>query len=243
STRPKAQATSPSRSPSSTAPRRLKPRRHLSPSFSRRKVRNWLPRRATSRFWKALPLLRACRRCPKSSSCLSTPTQPSLPTKSSGRSSSTFSAVNPLPLSASMPAQRHREVALSVFSRFTGQNAVLVLLTLLVGTIAVAPLGRLALSALLDGDGFAVERLTKLFSRPQTSAALVNTLIIATLSTIASLVIGVVFAVVMVFPDLRHKSALVFAFVLPLMIPPQVTAMAWIQAFSPSSPVLGMLGM
>ena len=142
-----------------------------------------------------------------------------------------------------MPAQRHREVALSVFSRFTGQNAVLVLLTLLVGTIAVAPLGRLALSALFDGDGFAVERLTKLFSRPQTSAALVNTLIIATLATLASLIIGVVFAVVMVFTDLKHKSALVFAFVLPLMIPPQVTAMAWIQAFSPSSPVLGMLGM
>lgn len=142
-----------------------------------------------------------------------------------------------------MPAQRRREVALSIFSRFTGQNAVLVLLTLLVGTIAVAPLVRLAISALFDGDGFAVERLTKLFSRPQTSAALVNTLIIATLSTIASLVIGVVFAVVMVFTDLKHKSALVFAFVLPLMIPPQVTAMAWIQAFSPSSPVLGMLGM
>lgn len=134
-------------------------------------------------------------------------------------------------------------MALSVLSRFTVQNAVLVMLTLLVATIAVAPLGRLALSAVFDGDGLAVERLSQLFSRPQTSTALINTVIIAVLATLTSLLIGIVFAIVMVFTDLRGKSALVFAFVLPLMIPPQVTAMAWIQAFSPSSPVLGMVGM
>lgn len=134
-------------------------------------------------------------------------------------------------------------MALSISSRFTPQNITLILLTILVGTIAIAPLGRLTISALFDGDGLAIERISKLFARPQTSSALVNTMFIALLSTLASLVIGIFFAIVMVFTDLRYKSALVFAFVLPLMIPPQVTAMAWIQAFSPSSPILGALGL
>lgn len=142
-----------------------------------------------------------------------------------------------------MQPKRHREVALTGSNWFTGQNIVLLLLTLLVGVIAVAPLGRLSLSALFDADGLATERLAKLFSRTQTGAAIINTLVIAGFATLASLVIGIIFAVVMVFTDVKHKSALVFAFVLPLMIPPQVTAMAWIQAFSPSSPVLGMLGL
>lgn len=151
--------------------------------------------------------------------------------------------VNPLQLHTEIQPTRHREVAQTVFSRFTGQNIVLLILTLIVATIAIAPLARLSVSALFDADGLAVERLSKLFARPQTATALINTLIIASLATLASLAIGIVFAVVMVFTDLKYKSALVFAFVLPLMIPPQVTAMAWIQAFSPSSPVLGMLGL
>lgn len=151
--------------------------------------------------------------------------------------------VNPLHSLVKLNPKRHQEVALTGSSWFSVQNTVLLLLAILVGTIAVAPLGRLAISGLFDADGLAIERLTKLFSRPQTAVALTNTLVIAGLATLVSLVIGILFAVVMVFTDLKHRSALVFAYVLPLMIPPQVTAMAWIQAFSPSSPVLGMFGL
>jgi len=102
---------------------------------------------------------------------------------------------------------------------------------------------RLAQAALFDDGGLAVARLAKLFSRPQIGAALWNTIQISLASTLVSLLVGTIFAVIMVQTDLGGKSALVFAFVLPLMIPPQVTAMAWIQAFSPSSPVLGVLGL
>ncbi len=127
--------------------------------------------------------------------------------------------------------------------RISSERIVLALLALLILSVSVAPMLRLAQAALLDDDGLAIERLTKLFLRPQTGAAIWNTIQISLTSTLVSLLVGTIFAVIMVQTDLRGKSALVFAFVLPLMIPPQVTAMAWIQAFSPSSPVLGLLGL
>ncbi|QEU08558.1 ABC transporter permease [Paracoccus yeei] len=127
--------------------------------------------------------------------------------------------------------------------RFSSESIVLALLAVLILSVSVAPMLRLAQAALFDDGGLAVERLAKLFSRPQTGAAIWNTVQISLASTLVSVLVGTIFAVIMVQTDLRGKSALVFAFVLPLMIPPQVTAMAWIQAFSPSSPVLGLLGL
>ncbi len=135
------------------------------------------------------------------------------------------------------------------FSRFVPsrltpvQIAIVAALALLVLTVSVAPVLRLVQAALFDEGAFASARLAKLFLRPQTAVAVLNTLQIALFSTVIALVIGTAFAVIMELSDLRGKSALVFAFVLPLMIPPQVTAMAWIQAFSPSGPLLGLVGL
>lgn len=127
--------------------------------------------------------------------------------------------------------------------RLSSESIVLALLAVLILSVSVAPMLRLAQAVLFDDGGLAVERLAKLFSRPQTGAAIWNTVQISLASTLVSVLVGTIFAVIMVQTDLRGKSALVFAFVLPLMIPPQVTAMAWIQAFSPSSPVLSLLGL
>ena len=43
--------------------------------------------------------------------------------------------------------------------------------------------------------------------------------------------------------DIRGRNAFVFCFVLPLMIAPQVVALAWLQLFGPSSPLLKLLGL
>ena len=115
------------------------------------------------------------------------------------------------------------------FSRFVPsrltpvQIAIVAALALLVLTVSVAPVWRLVQAALFDEGAFASARLAKLFLRPQTAVAVLNTLQIALFSTVIALVIGTAFAVIMELSDLRGKSALVFAFVLPLMIPPQVT--------------------
>jgi iron(III) transport system permease protein len=42
--------------------------------------------------------------------------------------------------------------------------------------------------------------------------------------------------------DIRFRAALVFCFILPLMIPPQVATLAWISTFGPTNPVFELLG-
>lgn len=47
----------------------------------------------------------------------------------------------------------------------------------------------------------------------------------------------------MALTDIRAKSALVFCLMIPMMIPPQITALAWMQVTGPSSVLLKTLGL
>jgi ABC-type Fe3+ transport system permease subunit len=49
-------------------------------------------------------------------------------------------------------------------------------------------------------------------------------------------------ALVVSLTDIRARGAFVFCFVLPLMIAPQVTALAWLQVTGTSSPLLNLFG-
>ncbi|MEM9782813.1 MAG: iron ABC transporter permease [Pseudomonadota bacterium] len=62
-------------------------------------------------------------------------------------------------------------------------------------------------------------------------------------SAIAALIIGTALALAIGLSDVRLKGPLVFVLLLPMMIPPQVTAIAWVQALGPGSPVLNWLGL
>ncbi|WP_242390329.1 ABC transporter permease [Polymorphum gilvum] len=63
------------------------------------------------------------------------------------------------------------------------------------------------------------------------------------LSALAATLLGTVLALAVGLTDVRLKGPLVFCLLLPMMIPPHVTAIAWIQALGPSSPVLKTLGL
>jgi len=73
--------------------------------------------------------------------------------------------------------------------------------------------------------------------------ALINSLDSASISALIALVLGVALALALALTDVRGKRILVFLILLPMMIPPHVTAIAWTQTFGPSSPVLGLLGL
>jgi len=60
--------------------------------------------------------------------------------------------------------------------------------------------------------------------------------------TLFALAIGGVVALVVSLTDVRARNAFVFCFVLPMMIAPQVVALAWLQLFGPASPLLKALG-
>ncbi|MGF6174308.1 ABC transporter permease [Ensifer sp. 4252] len=79
-------------------------------------------------------------------------------------------------------------------------------------------------------------------TEPATYAAIRNTLITATGGMLISLLIGALFAFAVALTDIRGKLTLSFAFMLPMMIPPQVTALAWVEMTGPASPLLKTLG-
>ena len=66
-------------------------------------------------------------------------------------------------------------------------------------------------------------------------------------SSVASAAIATVFgtalALVIGLTDVRAKGPLIFLMLLPMMIPPHVTAIAWIQALGPGSPLLNLFGL
>ncbi|MBY5591362.1 iron ABC transporter permease [Rhizobium leguminosarum] len=104
--------------------------------------------------------------------------------------------------------------------------------------LSVLPLARLAMvgmAAFADGGVIDVLSEASLWS------ATYCTLVTAILGTIISLVIGCLFAFLLTLTDIRAKGLLSFLFVLPMMIPPQVTALAWVQMSGPSSPLLKAL--
>lgn len=110
--------------------------------------------------------------------------------------------------------------------------------------IAVCLLSGLPLARLLyAGLRFSIEgRATGLFAEPSTWFAIRNTLMTATAGMMISVLLGATFAFVVTLTDIRAKGFFSFAFVLPMMIPPQVTALAWVQMSGPASPLLKTLG-
>ncbi|MBU2980612.1 iron ABC transporter permease [Lentibacter algarum] len=107
--------------------------------------------------------------------------------------------------------------------------------------IALGPVARLLLEGIGFGDGFTTEHLTTVLARPSTGTALKHSLITAGGGTLLSVLIGSTFAYLVALTDIRGKGALVFCLMIPMMIPPQITALAWMQMAGPSSTILKVL--
>ena len=142
-------------------------------------------------------------------------------------------------LASAMPGERRQLPAF----RIEAETLALVLLVAFVTAMSIAPLARLVLAALAPQGVLDLSHAWDVLARPKVFVAALNSLNVALLSTLFAVVVGAFAAILTVHCNMRFKAAWVFGFVLPLMIPPQVTALAWVQAFSPTSPVLGLLGM
>lgn len=122
-------------------------------------------------------------------------------------------------------------------------DRLLPLLVLPVALIALGPILRLLLEGIGFGDGFTISHLTTVLTRPSTGTALQHSLITAGGGTLLSIFIGAAFAYLVALTDIRGKGALVFCLMVPMMIPPQITALAWMQMTGPSSTILKLLGL
>ncbi len=124
-----------------------------------------------------------------------------------------------------------------------GEALVLAALALLVFCVSVLPMGRLLWEALAPGGVPSLETFRKALDSPRVWTATVNTLQVSILGTMLAVSIGGVMALLVGLTDIRGKTWLVFFFMVPLMIPPQVNALAWLQLFGPASVLLNMVGL
>ena len=104
-------------------------------------------------------------------------------------------------------------------------------------------MARLLLEGLAPGGRFDPALLEEVMSSRSTWRATRHSLETAFGGTVLALLLGSAFALLVALTDIRGKAALVFCFMLPLMIPPQITALSWIQVFGPSSALLQALGL
>ncbi|HKX08500.1 MAG TPA: ABC transporter permease subunit, partial [Stellaceae bacterium] len=123
------------------------------------------------------------------------------------------------------------------------ERTLLLGLIVFVGAVSVVPLTRLLLEGVAPGGTLDLRVLASVLGAPRTWLAAERTLATAITSTAIATALGTAFALLVGATDLRGKAALGFVFLLPLMIPSQVTAIAWINLLGPASPLLKTLGL
>ncbi|PMR74333.1 ABC transporter permease [Billgrantia endophytica] len=130
----------------------------------------------------------------------------------------------------------------SVLSHGGQQRRLFSLLLVLIVLLSLIPSLRLLLEALSDLGQGTGSPLWRVLTSTSTWRALWHSLYTSTLGMLLALLLGGLFAFVITLTDVRGKPWLVFCFMLPMMIPPQVTALSWLQLSGPASPLLNSLG-
>lgn len=110
-------------------------------------------------------------------------------------------------------------------------------------TVTLTPVLRLFLEGVTAQDRFSLSLMRDVLGQDSTHRALWHSLTTAGLGTLVSVLIGSTFAFLVALTDLRAKAALVFCLMIPMMIPPQITALSWTQIMGPSSVLLKTIGM
>ncbi|KTR07602.1 ABC transporter permease [Aureimonas ureilytica] len=116
-------------------------------------------------------------------------------------------------------------------------------LALIVALLSILPLVRLAMEAVLPGGQVDLGPALGVLKARSTWIATGHTLATASVGTLIAVLIGLTLALLVGLTDIRGRKALTFCALLPAMIPPQVTALAWAQLFGPASPLLNTLGL
>lgn len=124
-----------------------------------------------------------------------------------------------------------------------GERVVLALVVTLVVLLSVVPIGRLLIEAFFVHGVPTLDLFVGTLKEPATWRALRHTIETGIGGTLIAVVVGGTLALVVALTDIRLKAALVFAAMLPMMIPSQVSALSWIGLLEPTGPMLRTLGL
>ncbi len=125
-----------------------------------------------------------------------------------------------------------------------GEHLLVSLLVLYVAITALWPLARLFASAFQpDENGTPLGLMLATVSSRSTLRALLGTLETSLLSVTVSTGLGVALAFAVSLLKLRTRAALTFLILMPLIVPSQTMALAWIELLGAQSPILKPLGL
>jgi len=124
-----------------------------------------------------------------------------------------------------------------------GEAIALAALALFAGALFLLPLVRLFAVGLAPEGVVSLGPLASALESRAVWQAFLNSLDSSLWSALIATLLGTALALVVGLTDVRAKAALVFLVLLPMMIPPHVTAISWIQALGPQSPLLRTLGL
>ncbi|MBD8653635.1 iron ABC transporter permease [Rhizobium sp. CFBP 13726] len=128
--------------------------------------------------------------------------------------------------------------------RLGGEHLLVSLLVLYVSFTTLWPLARLFSAAFQPGeDGTPLGLMLTTLTSRSALRALSGTLQTALLSVAVSTVIGVALAFAVSLLKLRTRAAMTFLILIPLIVPSQTMALAWIELFGAQSPILKPLGL
>jgi iron(III) transport system permease protein len=108
--------------------------------------------------------------------------------------------------------------------------------------LSILPMLRLIKEIVLPGGELSSAAVSAGLASSSTWIATWHTIVVGVGGTVLAVALGTVVALVVTLTDMRGRSPFILFYVMPLMIAPQVTALAWLQLFGPASPFLKMLG-
>lgn len=133
-------------------------------------------------------------------------------------------------------------VLASVKRSFSSEWALTGIVVGIVVILSILPMLRLLQEIIAPGGRLSMAAIEAGLANPATWTATWHTLVVGFGGTALAVLFGTAVAILISLTDVRGRSAFVLCFVMPLMIAPQVTALAWLQLFGPASPLLKMLG-
>ncbi|ACS81423.1 ABC transporter permease [Maridesulfovibrio salexigens] len=108
--------------------------------------------------------------------------------------------------------------------------------------LSVMPTIRLLVESVVPDGTFSLEILREIMDESGTWKAFRHTIFVGGCATMLATLLGSAMGLLVGLTDIRFRKALTFCFMMPMMIPPQITALSWIQLFGPSSVLLNFLG-
>ncbi|WP_245295647.1 ABC transporter permease [Rhizobium rhizosphaerae] len=112
-----------------------------------------------------------------------------------------------------------------------------------VACLTLLPIGRLFMVALAPGGALDLTEFLARIARPSAWRATLNTVDTAFFGACAALALALPLTLAVALTNVPGRLALGYCIILPLMIAPQVTAIAWLHLFGPSSTLLHLVGL